>query len=260
MSDNELQTRIATAEAYEEFFIPALIREWASRVIDAARIQPGDKVLDVACGTGIVARTAAQRVGSGGTVAGLDRNPSMLEVARRMATGIEWRQGEAESLPYSDETFDAVVCQFGLMFFTDRPLALREMMRVLVNHGRLALTVWDRLESMPAFAAEIEVVERIDHDAKRPFHVAEDLGDGETAFLRGLMIRAALHDDGIDERERRWILVADVYDRDTSRDADLVGGEPHALGGAHRVEQIVHEPAHFVVHPGVARGLLSQHR
>lgn len=149
MNDNELQTQIATAEAYEEFFIPALIKEWASRVIEAARIQPGDKVLDVACGTGIVARTAAQRVGSGGTVAGLDRNPGMPEIARRMATGIDWRQGEAESLPYSDETFDAVVCQFGLMFFSDRSLALREMMRVPANKGRLALTVWDRLESMP---------------------------------------------------------------------------------------------------------------
>lgn len=161
MSDDELQSQIATAEAYEAFFVPALIQEWASRVADAARIQPGDKVLDVACGTGVLARAAALRVGTGGTVVGLDRHPGMLEVARRLASGIEWRQGTAESLPYADETFDAVVCQFGLMFFADRSRALREMTRVLVNNGRLAVAVWDHLKNIPAFKVEAEVVERV---------------------------------------------------------------------------------------------------
>src|SRR5262245_770787 len=103
-------------------------------------------------------------------------------------------------------------------------------------------------------------VERIDHDASGPFHVAEDLGDRETAFLRRLMLLAALHDDGIDERKRGWIVVADVHDRDTSRHADLVRGEPDSFGGAHRLEQIVYQPAHLVVHRGDAGGLLSQHR
>jgi SAM-dependent methyltransferase len=194
MSDNELHAQIAAAQVYEEFFVPALIKELAAVMIDAAHIRPGDKVLDIACGTGIAARIAAQRVGSSGRVVGLDRNPGMLEVARRITTGIEWRKGNAESLPYTDETFDAVVCQFGLMFFTDRPIALREMMRVLMNNGRLALTVWDRLENIPALAVEAEVVERIagpsaGDDLRAPFILGDR--DKLTALLASVGLESA---------------------------------------------------------------------
>jgi ubiquinone/menaquinone biosynthesis C-methylase UbiE len=98
-------------------------------------------VLDVACGTGVVAREAARRVGPAGAVAGLDRNEGMLAVARRMAPGIAWRHGLAEALPFPDGAFDAVICQFGLMFFEDRGKALGEMWRALRPGGRLAVAV-----------------------------------------------------------------------------------------------------------------------
>ena len=145
MSEPPSQAEIDAANAYEQFFVPALFQERAPRVVDAAQIQMGQRVLDVACGTGILAREAASRVGPAGFVAGLDVAPEMLTVARRLAPGIEWRQGTAESLPYTDRSFDAVVSQFGLMFFTDRRQALSEMLRVLAPGG-----IWRLLCGTPS--------------------------------------------------------------------------------------------------------------
>ena len=161
MADSALQAQIEAAIAYEEFFVPALFQEWAPRLVAAAQLQPGQRVLDVACGTGVLARESATCVGATGAVVGLDRNPGMLTVARRLAPGIEWREGTAEALPYPDHSFDAVVSQFGLMYFTDRGQALREILRVLAPGSRLAVAVWDSLDHTPAYAAELALLERI---------------------------------------------------------------------------------------------------
>ncbi|HYF00018.1 MAG TPA: class I SAM-dependent methyltransferase [Planctomycetota bacterium] len=161
MGDPSVEAQVKAAEAYEQFFVPALFQEWAPRVADAAGVRPGQRVLDVACGTGVLAREVAARLGDSGGVAGLDPNAGMLTVAARRAPGVEWRQGAAESIPYADGSFDAVVSQFGLMFFADRRRALGEMLRVLVPGGRLAVAVWDRLENTPAYAAEVALLERV---------------------------------------------------------------------------------------------------
>ena len=161
MSDRTLQGQIDAALAYEAVFVPGLLGLWVSRVADAARIQPGQRALDVACGTGVLAREMAVRIGSAGHVVGVDPNRGMLEVAKQLASEVEWREGVAESLPFGDHSFDAVVSQFGLMFFTDRCQALREMLRVLTPGGRLVVAVWDVLDSMPAFASEVALLERI---------------------------------------------------------------------------------------------------
>ena len=161
MTDHTPELALDAATVYEQLFVPAEFREWAPRVVAAARVQPGDRVLDVACGTGILAREVARVVGPTGFVAGVDADAGMLAVAARTAPQIEWRQAAAESLPYADRAFDAVVSQFGLMFFDDRRAALREMMRVLVPGGRAAIAVWDTLENTPAYAAVVAILERV---------------------------------------------------------------------------------------------------
>ncbi|MHB1134896.1 MAG: methyltransferase domain-containing protein [Chloroflexota bacterium] len=145
------------AEVWEDVFVPILM-QWAGPVADAARIQPGQRVLDVACGTGVLARAVAQRVGPEGAVVGLDLNEGMLAVAGRKAPHIEWRQGRAEDLPFEGQSFDCVVSQFGLMFFADRR-AVQEMVRVLRPAGYLAVAVWGRLEDSPAYAVFADLLQ-----------------------------------------------------------------------------------------------------
>ena len=156
---------IAAAEAYEALHVPALFAEWCGPVLDAADVTDGSSVLDVACGTGVLARTASGRTGVQGSVVGLDVSPGMLAVAERLGPAIQWRQGAAENLPFEDDTFDAVVSQFGLMFFEDRSRAIAEMIRVLAPGGRLAVAVWDALDRQPAYSLEVDLLQRIGGDA-----------------------------------------------------------------------------------------------
>jgi SAM-dependent methyltransferase len=161
VSDPTMQSQVEAARAYETLFVPALVGQFAPKVADAARVGQGERVLDVACGTGVLARETLKRVGPSGRVVGIDVVPGMLEVAQQIEPDIEWRQGKAESLPFSDGSFDAVVSQFGLMFFLDRLQAIREMLRVLTSGGRLAVAVWNSLQSIPAYAVAVELFERI---------------------------------------------------------------------------------------------------
>ncbi len=161
MTDQTFRRDLDAATGYQELLVPALMEEWAPRVAEAAGIHPGDRVLDVACGTGVLTREAASRAGPTGAVTGLDLSPEMLAVAARLSPGLRWQQGSAEALPFADQSFDAVVSQFGLMFFPDPVAGLREMVRVLVPGGRLAVAVWASLADTPAYAAEVELVERL---------------------------------------------------------------------------------------------------
>jgi ubiquinone/menaquinone biosynthesis C-methylase UbiE len=134
-------------EVYEMFWVPALMGPCAADLVDAANVEPGDRVLDVACGTGVVTREAANRTRSPADVTGADINEAMLATARRFAvrrgmTDIHWELCDAASMPFADATFDVVLCQHGLQFMPDWPAAMAEMARVLVPGGRLAISVW----------------------------------------------------------------------------------------------------------------------
>lgn len=204
------------ARDYEEAYVPALFRAWTSPVLDAARLAPGDSVLDVACGTGVLAREAATRVGTEGEVAGVDVSEAMLAVARRIEPAIAWRQAPAEDLPYDDETFDAVVSQFALMMFRDPPDAVGEMHRVLVPDGRLAVAVLDTLENAPVHAALAATLERLGHDvAASALRVPFAFGD--TRLLTALFEEAGFGRIRVATQERltrvtnvRSLVLADV--------------------------------------------------
>jgi SAM-dependent methyltransferase len=157
-SDGQLNDN--AAETYEQFFVPALFAEWAPRVAEAAGIRDGHRVLDVACGTGVLARELARRVGPA-AVHALDRNEGMLTVARRLAPHVHFHEGRAEALPFEEATFDAVVSQFGLMFFEDRAAALAEMWRVLRPGGTLVVAVWAALDDTPGYARMVALLHEL---------------------------------------------------------------------------------------------------
>lgn len=166
------------AEIYDAQFVPALFAQWGPVVAAEARVQKGDRVLDVACGTGALTLAAAEIAGPSGAVVGLDPNPEMLAVARRKPVQIEWLEGTAETLPLPDNSFDAVVSQFGFMFFENKPKALAEMMRVLKLNGRLAVAVCDAVENSPGYDTFARLLDRLfDKEVGDAFRAPFSLGD-----------------------------------------------------------------------------------
>ncbi|HET8758192.1 MAG TPA: methyltransferase domain-containing protein [Solirubrobacteraceae bacterium] len=129
---------------YQRYFVPAIGLPLAVELVEAAALRAGERILDVACGTGVVARLAAEQVGAGGAVTGVDVNAGMLSVARSVpADGapIDWHEAEAATTGLPDAAYDAVLCQLGLQFFPDRAAAAREMRRVLAPGGRILVNV-----------------------------------------------------------------------------------------------------------------------
>lgn len=185
------------AESYEQHLVPAMFAPWAPKLIDLACVQTGDRVLDLACGTGVVTRLASTRVGEAGRVVGLDVNAAMLLVARLLPTvdgaSTEWLEASALDIPLPDEAFEIVLCQQGLQQFPDRPSALREMHRVLVTGGRLAASVWSQIEGSPGMAALVGALERhVSSEAANNRRAPFALGDADE--LRNLVVEAGFID------------------------------------------------------------------
>jgi ubiquinone/menaquinone biosynthesis C-methylase UbiE len=146
---------------YERELVEPLFRPFAEILLDRTAVARADRLLDVACGTGIVARLAKGRLGHSGRIVGIDVNQQMLAVARAIAPDIEWREGKAESLPVDDgEQFDVLICNQGLQFFADKPAATSEMRRVLASRGRVAVAIWRSIEENPIFGDLQRVAER----------------------------------------------------------------------------------------------------
>lgn len=161
MSETEAwQVSDDAAVVYEKNFVPALFGCWPPFVANAIGIGPGDNVLDVACGTGVLAREALNRVGPEGAVIGLDLNEGMLAVAGSVQSDIDWRQGDAANMPFENGQFDAVVSQFALMYFPERVAALREMWRVQKSGGRLGVASWASFDKAEGYRVLTEIAER----------------------------------------------------------------------------------------------------
>jgi len=178
------------AEGYEGYMVPTLFGPWATKLVQAAKLLPGERVLDIGCGTGVVTRHAARQGAKGASFTAVDISPQMLEVARgaaaREGVTADWREGKAEALPFRDGAFDLVLCQFALMFFTDRSAALGEMRRVLGPNGRVVLSVWQGLDQHPFYLTLHNVIEqRLGISALQAIF---SLGDAEG--LRAMVTRA----------------------------------------------------------------------
>ena len=187
----------SSAKAYERYLVPLFFAPGARYLIELVALKGGERVLDVACGTGIVARIAAERVGNSGTVIGLDLNEGMLEVARTASSNIhpiiEWRKGDVKEIPFEDSSFDVGFCQQGLQFFPDKVAALQEIHRVLKSNGRLALSAMRPIKHNPSYAILAEALER---------HIGADAGlmmrspflSLNTDDLRDLFVTAGFND------------------------------------------------------------------
>lgn len=162
----ERQEANGPAEQYEKEKVPGFLEPAARFFLEHVALQPHDRVLDIACGTGIVARLVAEQVSHDGSITGLDINPSMLAVARTAASQsdlrIDWREGDALDLPFDAESFDLVMCQQGIQYFPDKEASLRGMFRVLVPDGRVAILVAASItfEDQPRKWAEMEALRK----------------------------------------------------------------------------------------------------
>ena len=158
--NTEWQVSGDVAQRYELILVPVIFIPWAEHLLQRAVLRRGEDLLDVACGTGIVARMATETLGADARIAGADINRDMLAVAAAIAPEIEWVEASALSLPFADRSFDAVICQQGLQFFPDKVAALKEFRRVLRPEGRAVLCVARELEVNPLMASQVAALSR----------------------------------------------------------------------------------------------------
>jgi SAM-dependent methyltransferase len=155
------------AENYQRDFVPAIATPVSRELIRVADLQPGERVLDVACGTGLITRLASEQVGAQGVVTGVDIAPDMIDVAKNVpapgGAAIQWGVADAAALPIADASADVVLCQMGLMFMENRAAAIAEMTRVLAPSGRVVINTPGRIQ--PLFATlERSIVDHISPD------------------------------------------------------------------------------------------------
>lgn len=200
------------AETYERVAVPAIFTPYAQDLVERARpVGPSDRVLDLGCGTGIVARTLRERLGGGARITGCDAAVPMLEVARALAPDVDWREGDAMDLPFADGSFELVLCQQMLQFVPDRARAVREIRRVLAPGGRLLLSTWRPRHELPLFEATLQVAER---HLGRPDDKRWSFGDDRA--LRTLLEDAGFFDVRVEivsrvERHAQFALRPSVF-------------------------------------------------
>ena len=189
-------------EAYQSYMVPVEFEPWSAELLDRIRLRTGERVLDLACGTGVVARAAATRVGTSGAVVGVDVNPVMLDAARSLPSSggvaVEWTLARAEDVPFADGSFDVVLSQQGVQFFADRDNAAREMKRVLKAGGRVGVSVWRGHRHQSVKGAVLRALQ----DMFGP-GAAVAYSFGESSELRDLLNDAGFHDVHIETVRRQ---------------------------------------------------------
>jgi len=155
------QLEISGARFYEDNFVPALFKNWAKRIVKELNLKESDHLLDIACGTGIVARTAKGSITNKIKITGCDMNEGMLKVAEEIDSEINWVKANAENLPFNDDSFEKISCQFGFMFFGNQVEALSEMERVKRKNGKIIIGIWDSIEANEGYFDLLQIIENI---------------------------------------------------------------------------------------------------
>lgn len=181
--------------AYDTYIVNVFMQDYSRRLVEAAAVESGERVLDVACGTGVVTRLAANKAGPEGQVIGFDLNAGMLSRAsasdENVAT-IDWREGSVTEMPFADGSFDIMLCQHGLQFFPDKAAALAEMHRVLATGGRLLVSVWRSIDHCPWQSVIADAIER--HVGSEPAaQVRSAFSFGDAQQLRQSIDDAGFH-------------------------------------------------------------------
>ena len=188
--------QLSFPEMYEQSLVGPLFRPFAEHLIETMQVIAGERVLDVACGTGIVSRLAKERAGAAGKVVGIDLSPPMLAVAKRQSPDVEFREGNAMALPLREgEQFDVVLCQQGLQFFPDRPVAVREMHRALAPAGRIGASTWRSDLELPVLLELRRVAER---------HIGA-VDDRRHSFGDPAAVETLLRDAGFRKVQSQWV-------------------------------------------------------
>jgi ubiquinone/menaquinone biosynthesis C-methylase UbiE len=190
MSETQLFVATTFTEIYERVLVGPLFRPFAEQLMARLAPKPGDSLIDIACGTGIVARIAREQLGPEARIVGVDVAPAMLAVARTIDRTIDWRHGDATSLPVdATEQFTVLTCHQGLQFMPDKPAAVREMHRALAPEGRVAIATWSSLENLPGMLELNAVVEQ---HVGRIVDVRHSFGDAQA--LTQLLVDAGFRD------------------------------------------------------------------
>ncbi len=224
---------------YERQKVPGMFKPLANAVLARVPVASDERIVDLACGTGIVARLAAAGLGPGARITGADLNPGMIRAARALTAAegerFHWHEADVSHLPFPDGAFSLAFCQQGLQFFPDKPAALREIARVLAPAGRLALTVWSEIP--PLFEAIAAALAR---------HFDADLaarGLAPFAFRDETVIAGLILDAGFAECAAERLAVERSFAASTESLRDEIIGNPvgadFAAGSAARQEAVL---------------------
>jgi ubiquinone/menaquinone biosynthesis C-methylase UbiE len=221
------------AQRYEQATIPTIMKFHTAVVFDKVPLHEGDRVLDVACGTGIVTRTAVEQFPNIASIVGVDLNPNMLDIARahtpETTIPVEWREGDICALPFPDASFDVALCQQGLQYVPDKLAALRELKRVLALGGRLAFTVWSTPHRHGAALADA-LRRHVNEEAATRMLAASAWNDAES--IRKSVVNAGFHtiDMEIIESKSRLLSSADSV-------RSYIEGRVSRFLSAHEIEE-----------------------
>jgi len=187
------------AKMHNDYLVPSIFAQWAHHLTEIAAIELGHQVLDVACGTGAATRTALMEVGFSGEVTGLDHNEQMLAIAREKPSRIDWQLGDAAELPFEDNSFDRVLCQFALMFIGNRVAVIKEMLRVCKPEGQVVVSIWAPLNQSKGYSALVKLVRQFAGE-RAAFRLAAPWSLGVPGKMDAVLLSAGVSEYECHER------------------------------------------------------------